>query len=155
MVIEAFTHFFPAIDTEHLGNLGILHARFDKHIGMVAIVEGTNHFAREFNMRSLVDPNRDDIGFIQNDIGGHQHRIAYQAVVNVIWAQTDFFLEGRQVGQFPKRRYHRQDGMQFCDLWNVTLNKQDGFFRADTGCQQVERHVIGVLSQVGSILHRC
>ena len=42
--------------------------------------------------------------------------------------------------------------MQFRNLRNVTLDEQDGFFRTNSGCQQVERHVVCVLPQVDSIL---
>ncbi len=37
--------------------------------------------------------------------------------------------------------------MQFRHLWDMRLDKHDRFFRADSHCQPVQCHLIGVLGQ--------
>jgi len=58
-------------------------------------IESTHYFPSQLKMGKLVLTNRNDFPFIKGDICGHEDRITYQPIVDIIWLCPYFFLKRR------------------------------------------------------------
>ena len=83
-------------------------------------------------MLLLIDANRDKVRLVQQDVGGHQHRVGEQAGVDVFRVLGAFVLELRHARQLSELRVARQYPGKLCVRAHMALDKQDGFFRIDT-----------------------
>ena len=78
-VAVAFAH-FSAVGARHFRELRQVFFRLGKDRLFVEIVESSRHFTRQLQVRELIFPHRDEIGFVQENIGCLQHGIAEKAV---------------------------------------------------------------------------
>ena len=98
-------------------------------------------------MRQLILAYRHGVGFVKDNVGGLQHRVAHQAVVDAFLGFLQLphlFLESRHPQQPAQRRYHTEQGMQTHHLRHVGLDKEDGLLRVNAGGQPVQRHFVDV-----------
>ncbi len=102
--------------------------RFGEHGLFIEVVEPPRHFPREFQMRQLVFSHRDEIRFVQENIGGLEDGIAEKAVgAEVLFFDLFlFFFVGRIPFQPGDGNHHRKEQVQ------------DGMFR-DAGLNEHSR----------------
>ena len=117
-------------------------------MGVKTIIERPHSFAGKLDVRGLVDTHGDQISFVQGNVGRHQHRVAYQPVIDVVGLHAHFFFKGGQVGQLSQRRDHRKQSVQFGHLRHMRLNENNRFFGVDASGQPIEGHIKGILFQI-------
>ena len=98
-------------------------------------------------MRHLVLAHRHGVGLVEDDVGGLQHRVAHQAVIDRLLGLVHLphlFLKGGHAHQPAQGRDHAEEGVQGHDLGDVGLDEDEAPFRIDAGGQPVEDHVVYV-----------
>ena len=114
----------------------------DQHVAEV-VVEAAHDLAGKLQVGGLIHAHRDDARLVEGDVGGHQHRVADEAVVNVVGLLAHFILERGQPGEPAQGGHHRKQEMQFGYLGHVGLDEDDGaLFRVHTSGQPVQGHLI-------------
>ena len=91
---------------------------------------------------------------VQHNIGGHEHRIAYQSVVYVMRLHLHLFLEGGYSQQPTQRGHHAEQSVQFHNLGHVGLDKEDTPVGIKPSRQPVKYHLVDILLQCPGILQR-
>ncbi len=122
MVVQRLAHLLLPVKPQHLRKVSELALRLDQHLAEVT-VEAAHNLAGEFQVGSLIHSHRDRAGLVECDVGSHQHRIADQAVVDVVRLLAHLLLERRQPGQPAQGGRHRKQKMQFGHLRHVRLDK--------------------------------
>jgi len=136
---SGFCSFSPCRRCQHLAPRG-LHLGLDEHLRVVAIIERAHHFASKLQVRRLVNANRHNIRFIQDDIRRHQHRITHQAVVHIVRLLARFLLKCRQIVSLPSGVIMR--GWRGSSVTeDMRLDKNDRFLWPDACGQEIQRHV--------------
>ncbi len=95
-IMVALAH-LAAIGADYLGKLRQMFLRFGKHRCLVDIIEAPREFPCQLQMRELILAHRDEIRFIQEDIGGLQDGVAEETVGGEVFLfyLLLFFLVGR------------------------------------------------------------
>ena len=118
------------------------------------MVKAADNFPGQFQMRQLILAYRHGVGFVKDDVGGLQHRIAHQPVVDAFLGFLQLphlFLESRHPQQPAQRRYHTEQGMQAHHFRHMGLDKEDGLRRVNAGGQPVQGHFMDVGADFGHL----
>ena len=88
-----------------------------------------------------------------DDVGGHEHGVAEEAVVAevLVGDLLLLFLIGGAAFQPAERRDHGEQKVQFGSLADVGLAVDGAFFRVEAGAHPVHHHVAHVLGQLGGV----
>ncbi len=80
-------------------------------------------------MLLLVFANRDPVGTMYQDVGGHQYGVSQQAGIYVLRIKPYFVFERCRTFQFTLICQHIEEYIQFAYLGNAALNEKCRFFR--------------------------
>ncbi len=113
----------------------------------VVVVEADRDVARQLDVLALVVADRDFLGVVQQDVGGHEHRIVEQADAHeTLRALVDLvalLLELRHTAQLAERRDAVQQPRQLGVRSYVALQEQQAAVAAEAGCHHHRGHVPG------------
>ena len=151
-VAVALAHFL-AVATRHDGRF-FADERFGHDEGLaVGLVELDGDVAGDFDVLLLVAADGDEVGIVDENIGGHEDGISEEAVIG-----------GDAVGQFvlvtgaTLQQAHGGDGGeqpgQFGDGGDVGLAEEDGLGGVQTAGEEVQDGVEGVLTALGGVKER-
>ena len=114
-------------------------------------IEALRDVARQFQMLRLIVAHRHDRGLVQQNIGGHQHRILQQAVADG-FLRLRLGLVLRHALQPADRRHAGQHPGQFGVLGNRRLHHQRGMLGVDADRQQHPGQLLDLGAQLLRIL---
>ncbi len=148
-VAVALAHFL-AVAAGHNSGF-VADAGFGHDEGLaVSFVEFDGDVAGDFDVLFLVAAHGDEVGIVNQNVGGHKDRIGEDAMVGGN-AVGDFILVA--VASFEQA--HRGDGGeypgQFGDGRHVGLPEQERFRRVESAGQEIQRDVQGVLAALGGV----
>ena len=98
-------------------------------------------------MLLLVLAHRYARGAVQQDIGGHQHRVAQQPRVDVFGLFADFILERSGALQLADVGVHAQQQRQLGHLRHVALDIDRRHLGIEAGGEVLRQHVLHVAVQ--------
>ena len=81
MIVQGLRHLGLSVQAHQQGGLGELHLRFREGVSE-GVVEPSGDFTRQLNVRYLVLSDGHSIRLVQDDVGGLEHGIADQAVID-------------------------------------------------------------------------
>jgi hypothetical protein len=104
----------------------------------------------------LIFSDRDDVGVVKENVGGHEHRISTEAEVGRDTLGSLVLVAVRPLQQ-PHRGERTDEPREFTHFGYVTLPPENGFRRIKTARQPVESDALGegaALLRVGNHRHR-
>ena len=119
----------------------------------VKSVEAAGDLAGELDVSDLILSNGNEVGLIEEDVGGLEERIAEEAVgVEVLLAELLLLVfVGGDALEPRQRREHAEEGVQLGVLRDVRLDEDGADLGVETGGEEVDRHVADVLAERGGI----
>ena len=137
-------------DIFFVGVLQIHDARPDRGEGRLrddervaeGVVEPDRDVARQLDVLALVVADGDLVGVVEEDVGGHQHRIVEEADAHELLA-LGLLLELRHPPQLAERRGAVEDPRELGVGPNVALDEQQGAVGIEAGGHQPHRHAAG------------
>jgi hypothetical protein len=94
------------------------------------------------------------VRLVENDVGGHQHRVAHQPVVDVVGLFPDLILERGHPRQPREGSDHAEQRVELRHLGDVRLDEEDALLRIEAGREPVQHHLMGILPEQVGILQR-
>ena len=95
---------------------------FGKIFHAVDLVETAGEAAGQFEVLLLILAHRHARGAVLQDVGGHQHRIAQQADIDVFGLLADLVLERGRAFELPDEGVHAEQQRQFGHFGHVALD---------------------------------
>src|SRR5690606_37889028 len=111
-----------------------------------ALVEPVGNIAGEFDMLPLVRADGNEMGIVQDDIGGLEDWIGEQGGADTFFFATRFVLELGHATEFTKTGDGLEDPAEFRVLVYIGLHKENAMFGINTGGED------GV-GDTGNVLH--
>ena len=124
-----------------------------QHEGIaVYAVEALGDIAGQLHMLALILAHRHQIRLVQQDVGGHQHRIGEQARRDVVGVLGGLGLELGHAAQLAELGVAAQDPAQLRVLGHVALDKHDVLLGIQAAGDILSQLVNAALAQRGGIL---
>ena len=123
-VAFALAHLARAVEPGNFHQLRaeVVGLALGKEIDPVEGVETAGQHAGDFEVLLLILAHRNFVGAVQQDVGGHQHRVAQQPCVDVFGLFADFILERSGALQLADVGVHAQQQRQLGHLRHVALD---------------------------------
>ena len=98
-------------------------------------------------MLALVVADRDDVGLVQQDVTGHQHRIREERGGDEL-VRIGFVLELRHPAELAVARDRAEQPRRLGVCGHVALHEHAGAVGIEAGCEQDRRQVERLLTEV-------
>ena len=119
------------------------------------VVEAFGHVARHFDVLDLVFADGNDIGIVDEDIGGHEDWVSKQAVA-FFAGSTAVFGGFPSVSAFqePHIRHAAQDPSEFGDLWQIRLSIEYALVGIEPKSEEISRDSVRIFAHACGIVNR-
>ena len=107
--------------------------------------------AGQLEVLSLILAHRHQVRAVEQDVGGHQHRIVEQPGRDT-FETLRLIFELRHPLQLADRRDRVEQPLELAVLGDVRLHEQDRALRVDARGEQPDRHVARPLRQTGLVV---
>ncbi len=108
---------------------------------VVHMVKTLGKLPCHFEVLLLIFSNGDKIGFVNDNVGGHQHWIGKQAGIHVVGLHARLVFERGCPLQFSQVGIHIQESVKFRDFGYIALNENSGSLRINTAGQIFGQHM--------------
>ncbi len=114
------------------------------------MVEAPGDLPGHLHVGHLVHPHRHALGFVHQDVGGLEHRIAQKAVGGQVFVGQLLHLVfiGGVALQPGHRGEHAEDEVEFAVLRDGGLHEEGGFLRVEPHAQPIDEHLRDVAADV-------